>query len=216
MWYVYRHIRLDTNQPFYIGIGCKKNYARANDCKNRSSFWLKIYNKTDIVIEILCNNITKEQASEKEKEFIALYGRKDNGTGILCNMTDGGDGILNCKRSEKTKKLLSNQKLGSKNHQFGKKQSLSTKNKRAISLTGGVKSKVTKEKQSLATVTSGQAILTEVFDYKTNKFLGLYHSMSEACRNVGLDPTIYSGKASLVARGLRKQCKNFVFKYKIK
>jgi hypothetical protein len=28
-WYVYRHIRLDKNEPFYIGIKNKKNYARA-------------------------------------------------------------------------------------------------------------------------------------------------------------------------------------------
>lgn len=28
-WYVYRHIRLDKNEPFYIDIGCKKQYARA-------------------------------------------------------------------------------------------------------------------------------------------------------------------------------------------
>ena len=30
MAYVYRHIRLDKNEPFYIGIGSDKTYKRAN------------------------------------------------------------------------------------------------------------------------------------------------------------------------------------------
>jgi hypothetical protein len=213
MWYVYRHIRLDLNEPFYIGIGCKKEFKRAYDFKNRSNFWLKINNKTTIEVEILFENLTKKQASDKEKEFVALYGRKDNGTGILCNMTDGGDGILNCIRSEKTKELLRNQKLGYKNPQFGKKQSLETRNKRIKSLTGKTRSNAVKEKQSLSSVKSGQANLTEVFDYKTKISLGVFHSMSEACRSVGLNPSLDSGKASLVARGLRKHCKNYIFKY---
>ena len=30
MAYVYRHIRLDKNEPFYIGIGSDKEYKRAD------------------------------------------------------------------------------------------------------------------------------------------------------------------------------------------
>ena len=42
MAYVYRHIRLDTNQPFYIGIGSDKNYFRANQktSSKRNSYWV--------------------------------------------------------------------------------------------------------------------------------------------------------------------------------
>jgi hypothetical protein len=29
MAYVYRHIRLDKNEPFYIGVGSDSNYSRA-------------------------------------------------------------------------------------------------------------------------------------------------------------------------------------------
>jgi hypothetical protein len=50
-------------------------------------------------------DLTWGEACEKEKEFIALYGRKDLGTGILCNMTNGGDGFLSlsdeCKNRQK-------------------------------------------------------------------------------------------------------------------
>jgi hypothetical protein len=35
MAYVYRHIRLDKNEPFYIGIGSDSSFARANDFKEK-------------------------------------------------------------------------------------------------------------------------------------------------------------------------------------
>jgi hypothetical protein len=89
-WIVYRHIRLDKNVPFYIGIG--KDINRPYNKKDRSNFWKSIIGKTEYTIEILFDNLTKEQAIEKEVEFIELYGRVDLRTGSLCNMTCGGDG----------------------------------------------------------------------------------------------------------------------------
>lgn len=86
---VYRHIRLDKNEPFYIGIGEKEN--RAHKTHGRNEFWKKIANKTNYRVEILFDDLTWEQAQEKEIEFIALYGRRDLGTGILTNLTDGGE-----------------------------------------------------------------------------------------------------------------------------
>jgi hypothetical protein len=87
---VYRHIRLDKNEPFYIGIG--KDIKRAFRKDSRNDYWNNI-SKNGYEVEILFENLTWEEACEKEKEFIKLYGRKDKGTGILCNMTDGGDGV---------------------------------------------------------------------------------------------------------------------------
>lgn len=89
-WVVYRHIRLDKNMPFYIGIG--KDLNRPYNKKDRSIFWKSIINKTEYTTEILFDNLTKEQAIEKEVEFIELYGRVDLKTGTLCNMTCGGEG----------------------------------------------------------------------------------------------------------------------------
>ena len=73
MAYVYRHIRVDKNVPFYIGIG--KEEQRAYSKANRNPYWEKITNKTDYVVEILFNDISYRLAKEKEKEFIALYKR---------------------------------------------------------------------------------------------------------------------------------------------
>ena len=111
MAYVYRHIRIDKNEPFYIGIGCDSGglYKRAYDfysCR-RSIVWNKIYNKTEISVDILVDEITYQQAQEKEVEFIKLYGRKDIGTGILTNKTDGGDALPGLVFTESHRKKLS-------------------------------------------------------------------------------------------------------------
>jgi hypothetical protein len=95
---VYRHIRLDKNEPFYIGIG--KTEKRAYDKNDRNKIWNNIINKTDYEIEILFDNITWEQACIKEQEFINLYGRIDKKNGTLCNLTNGGEGQNGIIRNE--------------------------------------------------------------------------------------------------------------------
>ncbi len=93
MAYVYRHIRLDTNVPFYIGVGIDANYFRAyqKTKSKRSAYWLNIIKKTAYTVDILIDDISVEISLEKEKEFISLYGRADLGTGSLVNLTDGGE-----------------------------------------------------------------------------------------------------------------------------
>ena len=93
MAYIYRHIRKDTSEVFYIGIATQKN--RASSKHGRSKFWKRVVDKTDFEVEIILDDLTWEEVCEKEKEFIKLYGRKDLGLGTLVNMTDGGDGTIN-------------------------------------------------------------------------------------------------------------------------
>lgn len=107
MAYVYRHIRKDKNCPFYIGIGSDSKYKRARERTRRSELWKRIVQKSDYDIEIIADDITMDEAKEKEKEFIALYGRIDLNTGCLANMTDGGDGTLNKVFSAEYRKKLS-------------------------------------------------------------------------------------------------------------
>lgn len=124
MHYVYRHIRLDTNQPFYIGIG-RNSHARAHSKKNRNPYWHNIVNRAGYRVEILLDDLTFEEACSKEIEFIALYGRFPDG--ILCNITEGGGGLKN--PTLETRKKIASGKLGVKNPQFGKKW---TEGKKAI------------------------------------------------------------------------------------
>jgi len=74
MAYLYRHIRLDKNVPFYIGIGkYDDQFKRAYSVKNRNVYWNNIVNLTEYKVQIMLSNLTWEQACEKEIEFIALY-----------------------------------------------------------------------------------------------------------------------------------------------
>ena len=114
MAYVYRHIRLDKNEPFYIGIGSDENYKRAKAKTGRNKIWKGIVNKTQYEVEILLDNLTWVQACEKEKEFISIYGRIDKHNGILVNLTDGGDGAFGVIMSEERKKQISELSKGNK------------------------------------------------------------------------------------------------------
>lgn len=151
MAYVYRHIRLDKNQPFYIGIGLKDdNYARAYNKSNRTKFWKTIAAKGGFEVEILFDNLTCEQAKEKEKEFITLYGKKQCG-GLLVNLTNGGDGTLGYIHTEETRKILSKPRTEEYKKKLsvakkGIKLSQQTKEKMRIAQTGRKQGEACKEK----------------------------------------------------------------------
>lgn len=97
---VYRHIRLDKNEPFYIGIGNSKHRAGKKDSRN--AIWHNIVAKTQYRVDIVMEDLTWDEACEKEKEFIALYGRIKDG-GILANITFGGEGVVGLKQSNEAK-----------------------------------------------------------------------------------------------------------------
>jgi hypothetical protein len=129
---LYRHIRLDKNQPFYIGIG--KTEKRAYEKIKRNQFWHNIVSKTDYEIEILFDNLSWDEAGEKEKEFIKLYGKRDDNTGTLVNITDGGGGILGIRHTEESKRKISE----SSKNRIRKPVSIETKEKIRQTLTGRV------------------------------------------------------------------------------
>jgi len=110
--YLYKHTRLDTNEVFYIGIGTQDNYKRASQLHNRNTYWKNIVKKCGWKVDIICDNLTWEEACKKEKHFILKYGRIDLGTGKLVNLTEGGDGGFGRKVSEETKQKMSKSHKG--------------------------------------------------------------------------------------------------------
>jgi len=95
IYYVYRHIRDDRNEPFYVGQSCytegEYNYYKRAFCKRRrTKYWKEIVKSTTFAVEIIYETYIENDAIAKEKEFISLYGRIDLGNGTLVNMTSGG------------------------------------------------------------------------------------------------------------------------------
>jgi len=136
MAYLYRHIRSDKNEPFYIGIGSDETYNRAYSKHNRSKLWNKVVSKTSYDVEILLYDLSWEDACKKEIEFIKLYGRKDTNTGCLVNLTNGGEGTLGCIPSKETLEKRSIRLRGINNPQFGKTFSKEYRNKLSKSKLG--------------------------------------------------------------------------------
>jgi len=118
MAYVYRHIRQDTNTPFYIGIGSDAKFKRAYSKYKRKRYWVSVTNKTDYKVEIILDELDWNIACKKEKEFISLY--KSFGISLV-NLTDGGEGMYN--PNSVVRKKISEAKLGIKNPQYGIKWS---------------------------------------------------------------------------------------------
>ena len=116
-YYTYAFLREDGT-PYYIGKGKGK---RAYD-KKRSVF---IPPKERVIF--LKKNLTEEQAFEHEKYMIFLFGRKDNGSGILLNKTDGGDGVSGSIWSDEQRKKASKERKQRKWWYKGKKVSHSEK-----------------------------------------------------------------------------------------
>ena len=114
MAYVYKHIRKDRNEVFYIGIGTQDKFKRAFSKIKRNDFWRNIASKTEYEVVIIYDGLTWEEACLKEIELISIYGRRDLGKGTLVNMTDGGDGSINVKHTTEwyERQKLNNNKKG--------------------------------------------------------------------------------------------------------
>ena len=87
---VYQHRRKDTGEIFYIGIG--ENRSRAYDKTGRNDIWKRIAQETEYIVEIIKNNISREEAKNIERKLISELGRIDKNTGILSNKSIGGEG----------------------------------------------------------------------------------------------------------------------------
>ena len=87
IFYTYAYLRKGDGTPYYIGKGKGK---RAYDSTHR----VKVPDDRDRII-FLKENVSEREAWDYEREMIQFYGRKDLGTGILRNMSDGGEGPAN-------------------------------------------------------------------------------------------------------------------------
>jgi len=206
-YYLYRHIRIDKNEPFYIGIGTKQartfnsaksEYRRAYETSRKESYiWNNIVSKTNYEVQIIFESDDYNFIKGKEEEFISLYGRIDKNTGVLSNMTNGGDGFIGYVPS---KEKIEKHKL----FMTGRKQSEEEKQKRNKSRKGYVHSEETKikisnshkgkktSKEHLEKLQKGQILANskpiDQYDLKGN-FIRSWQSATFASKEIGVHPT---------------------------
>jgi len=110
-YYTYAYLRKDRT-PYYIGKG-SDNRIRS---KQRNINLPK--DKSRIII--LKQNLTEEEAFKHEKYMIDVFGRKDLGTGILHNRTDGGEGCSGRIKTEEEREKIRARMCGENNPFYGK------------------------------------------------------------------------------------------------
>ena len=98
-YYTYAYLREDKT-PYYIGKG------KGNRIYSKSNRRIKPPKDKSRII-FLKQNLTEAEAFRHEIYMIDVFGRKDLGTGILYNRTDGGDGSSGWVPSEENKKNIS-------------------------------------------------------------------------------------------------------------
>ncbi len=128
-FYTYAYLREDGT-PYYIGKGSGRRAFNPH-------INVKVPPKERILI--LKANLTEEEAFRHEIYMIAVFGRKDIGTGILWNFTDGGGSNSGWVRTEEWRKNMSEAQKGKKHSEetkekirqgnLGKKQTPEAKRK---------------------------------------------------------------------------------------
>ena len=95
IYYVYAYINKKTVLPYYIGKGKgQRAYAKLS---------VKVPKDLSKIV-FLETNLTDVGALALERRYIEWFGRKDLGTGILMNRTDGGEGASGRSNANPNKK----------------------------------------------------------------------------------------------------------------
>jgi NUMOD3 motif len=130
LFYAYLWLRKDRT-PYYVGKGCGHRAFTSNGHNIHCP-----KNRIQIVVIPALN---EEEAFSIEKALIQIYGRKNNGSGILRNLTNGGEGFSGVVFDEEHRRKLSesaSQRTGEKNPFFGKVHSSETKDRMRIAAIG--------------------------------------------------------------------------------
>jgi len=139
-YYVYLYLN-EKGKPYYVGKGRGRRY--------KSKHLIPVPPVDRIVFAV--ENTTEDYAHYTEMCLIDHYGRLNDGTGVLVNLTDGGEGVSNPSqetrfkmgsafrgkpRSEETKLKISKTVSGTNHYFYGKRHSKETLDKISLAQVG--------------------------------------------------------------------------------
>jgi hypothetical protein len=193
-YYTYAFLR-EGGTPYYIGKGRGKRIYSPNRLINLPT------DKSRILF--LKKGLTEVEAFKHEVYMIFVLGRKDTGTGILRNLTNGGEGSSGAVRSKETRNKISK---ANKNP--------SEKTRRKMSDSGKVKNFSEEHRKNLSESMSGEnnpmfgiprpeETKKKISETLSGKFLGALHPRSKAIIAIKPDGTeLHFGSCHEVAREL--------------
>lgn len=199
MYYVYIHTL--PNNKVYIGIthqNCNRRWRNNGKGYRNNKYFYNAINKyrwENIKHEILFENLTKEEAEQKEIELIKQY--KSNNKKYGYNIANGGNCLGTV--SEQTKKILREKSLGNHNakgyvrtkeqREISRKVNLGNKN-----MLGKHHSEETKEKIRQAKLGKKMSLETKikkgkpvVMFTKNNEYVNRFYSITEAHNKTGIN-----------------------------
>ena len=137
MYYVYELINPNSNLPFYVGQGAitrPSDHIREAFTTTKNSHKLNTIRSItrqglEVKIKYVFESDKVEDVKQEEIRLIAHYGRRDLGTGILTNETDGGDGRTNHIKSPEECAAIKARTQGCGNPMYGRNHTEESKEK---------------------------------------------------------------------------------------
>ena len=204
MFYLYEHIRLDTNTVFYVGKGCG---GRVRSKDKRNKHWHAIVKKAGYSGRVIV------ESSDEELIFLAEEERIDQLRRLglsLANKTDGGAGGIkgyrhtdDAKRriSENLKGKLAGERhpryglFGANNPMYGRKQS------EAARLGMSINSSM-RRPEVVAKISNEKSLLAKSVEYEGK----VYKTMNDLAKHLGIS------SQALRSRIFRGQAEKYGYK----
>ena len=191
-YYVYEWIRLDTNEPFYIGKGKGNRWKELT--RGNNQHFNNIVKSIPVVVNILHDNLNEKTAFGLEVWYIREY--RDVIGYDLVNMNDGGEGCALCgenhgfygkKHTEESKRKISQNHAdlsGEKHPWWNKCHSDETKKKMSISHKKENLSQETINKMRKNQLGKNNNVATSVICINTKK---IFYTVKEASDFYNID-----------------------------